>query len=221
VVEEVDVAYQVPNLAPQIRSVQVTPGEISSTSGEAGPDSQKYSIAWEAADPNNDTLTYSIFLRSGTRSPWIPLKDKLSTTSHEWQTRAAADGTYQVKVEASDSTANPLGAGKTASRVSDPVIVDNTAPIIGDLKTSTEGAAATIEMKVVDRTGIITSAAYSVDSSGDWQAVLPSDNIADSPEEAYRFTVPALSPGSHQITLRALDRRGNAAFQTVSVTIEK
>jgi len=61
---------------------------------------------------------------------------------------------------------------------------------------------------------------YSVDSSTDWQTVLPSDKIADSPEETYGFAVPALSPGAHQITVRATDAYGNQAFEAVTVTIE-
>jgi hypothetical protein len=61
---------------------------------------------------------------------------------------------------------------------------------------------------------------YSVDSGGDWQAVLPSDNIFDSPEETVDFTVPKLSAGAHQITLRAGDAKGNHAYETVFVNIE-
>ena len=50
-----------------------------------------------------------------------------------------ADGRYEVKVVASDAAANPPGQGKTASRVSDPVVVDNTPPVIGDLKATEQG----------------------------------------------------------------------------------
>jgi hypothetical protein len=220
--EEIDVAYQMPNLAPKISSVTVTPGEVSPLTGEANPDTQKYSIAWEASDPNEDALVYNVYFRAGSKSPWILMKEKLiATTSHEWETRTVADGTYEVKVEASDASANPPGQGKTSSRVSDPVVVDTTAPVIGDLKSSTIGRDVTVEMKVVDRTGVVTSASYAVDSSSDWQTVLPSDSIADSPEESFRFTIPGLSPGQHQVMLRALDKRGNPAFQSMSVTVEK
>ena len=220
-VEEIDVAYQMPNLAPKINSVTVTPGEVSPLTGEANPDTQKYSITWEATDANDDALAYNLYFRAGSRSPWILMKDKLTATTHEWETRTVADGTYQVKVQASDSSANPPGQGRTSSRVSDPVIVDSTAPVIGDLKTSTSGRDVTVEMKVVDRTGVIASASYAVDSASDWQTVLPSDSIADSPEESFRFTIPGLTPGQHQIMLRALDKRGNPAFESVAVTIEK
>jgi hypothetical protein len=220
-VEQIDVAYQLPNLPPKITSVTVTPGEVSSLTGQAGPDTQKYSIAWEASDPNDDALSYNVYFRTGARSPWILMKEKLPSAAHEWETRTVADGTYQVKVEASDALANPPGAGRTSSRVSDPVVVDTSAPVIGDLKTGVDGRDVKVEMKVVDRTGVIASASYAIDSSADWQTVLPSDNIADSPEESFRFTIPGLTPGQHQVMLRALDKRGNPAFESVSVTIEE
>jgi hypothetical protein len=59
-----------------------------------------------------------------------------------------------------------------------------------------------------------------VDSGGDWQAVLPSDNIFDGPEEQVDFTVGKLAPGAHQITLRGGDAKGNYAYETVLVNIE-
>jgi len=66
----------------------------------------------------------------------------------------------------------------------------------------------------------VASFEYSIDSSGDWQAVLPSDNIFDGPEEKVDFTISKLTPGAHQITLRAGDAKGNHAYETVLVNIE-
>jgi hypothetical protein len=237
VVNDVDIAYQVPNLAPQIKSVKLakagapeassesTPGAVNaaasgahSPSTPAQPES-KLTITWEATDPNNDALQYSVFFRTGARGDWIQLKEKLTEATFEWDTRSVADGRYEVKVVASDAAANPRGQGKTASRISDPVVVDNTPPVIGDVQANVDGAAAKISLRVVDRTSTVAMLDYAVDSSTDWQAVLPSDTIADSPEEAYAFTVPALQPGPHQITLRAADAHGNRAFQTVTVTV--
>jgi len=73
---------------------------------------------------------------------------------------------------------------------------------------------------VVDITSTVAALAYSVDSTEDWQAVLPVDTIADSPEEAYSFVVGGLSAGSHQVTLRATDSEGNQSFTTVKVTAQ-
>ena len=70
-----------------------------------------------------------------------------------------ADGRYEVKVVASDAAANPPGKGKTTSRVSDPVLVDNTPPVIGDVKSEAgRGADVTVDAKVVDRTSVVAAA---------------------------------------------------------------
>src|SRR5206468_3712302 len=128
--------------------------------------------------------------RSGARGPWVLLQEKLREATFEWDTRTVADGRYQIKVTASDAAANPRGKGRTASRVSDPITVDNTPPMIGDLKWKRQGAGGNdvkIDLTVVDRTSTVAGVDYSVDSRTDWQAVVPSDNIFDSPSETVGF----------------------------------
>jgi hypothetical protein len=146
------------------------------------------------------------------------MKDKLKDPTFDWQTRAVADGRYQIKVEATDDADNATGKGKTTSRVSDPVIVDNTPPVIGDIATTAAVESATIKLKVVDRSTTVERLEYSVDSSTQWQTVMPSDNIADSPEETYEFVVQDLSPGAHQITVRASDARRNRSYESINLT---
>jgi hypothetical protein len=230
VVDEIDVAYEVPNMAPQIKSIKVAsagkpeaspegPAPVADTSA-AGKNQRMQTITWEGSDPNTDALKYSIYFRTASRGQWILLKDKLTETSYDWDTRSVADGRYEVKITASDEAANARGSGKTASRISDPIAVDNTAPVIGDLKVKPGSASVQVDTRVVDRTTSVAKLEYAVDSNTDWQTVLPSDNIADSPEEAYSFTIPKLSAGAHQMTLRATDIQGNQAFESVPVTVE-
>jgi hypothetical protein len=223
VVDEVDVAYQMPNLAPVVKSIKV--GGAAPVALDVGPaksvKTTVETITWEAEDGNSDTLVYGLHFRSGAKSPWVLMKDKLTENKYEWETRTVADGRYEIRVTASDAGANVSGQGRSGSRVSDPIIVDNTAPVIGDVKTTTEGATAKISAKVVDRTTTVASLDYSIDSGIDWQAVLASDNIFDGPEETVDFSVSKLTPGRHQITLRATDARGNQGFETVFVDIEK
>jgi hypothetical protein len=231
VVDDVDVAYLMPNLPPQIKGIKVTLGSKSvqpappPADGEQpappAPSGRIQTISWDASDPNSDALIFSLYYRQGINAPWILLKDKLKETSYEWDTRSVADGRYQVKVVASDEAANPVGQGKTANRVSDTVIIDNTAPTIGDIKTTVNGTSATINLRAVDRTGTIAAVDYAVDSSQDWQAATPSDTMFDSPESAATLTAAHLSPGEHEIAIRVTDNRGNQAFQSVLVTVEK
>jgi WD40 repeat protein len=235
VVDDVTVAYQIPNLPPQVKSIQIagtsdagTPPTVPGQPPAAGANdlrrvqaTPKQMIAWEASDPNNDALQYSLYFRRLPAEPWILLKDKLTDPTFEWDTRSVADGRYVVKVVASDANANPPGEGKTASRVTDPITVDNTPPVIGDLKWGQKGEAVHLDFKIVDETSIVAACDYSVDSDRDWQMVLPVDKIFDSPEETMSFSTPGLKPGQHQITLRATDAKGNQAFHTVFVTIKE
>jgi hypothetical protein len=199
----------------------------ATAAGTAGSDAQpdriptarKHTISWEASDANADPLTYSVYFRQpGTA--WILLKEKVRENQAEWDTRSVADGRYEVRVVASDAAANPPGAGRTTARVSDPVLIDNTAPVIGDVLWKQKGAVVQVDAKVVDRTSVVAALEYAIDSGREWQTVLPLDNIFDGPEERATFTVPGLSAGTHQLTLRATDAKGNQAFENVFVNVE-
>lgn len=239
VVDEVDVAYQTPNVAPVVKAVKVgnapakTPPAPNAPAGPnfdalvtpspaaAGAEGNRIQpINWEAEDANGDALTYSLYYRAGSKAPWILLKDKLTETTFAWDTRTVADGRYEIRVVASDAQSNPPGEGKTGQRVSDPVVVDNTPPVIGDLKAVAMGSAVDVSAKAVDRTSIVAQVDYAVDSHGDWQMILPSNKIYDSPEAKVSFTLKGLAAGQHQVTLRATDAKGNQAFETVIVTVE-
>jgi hypothetical protein len=249
VVDEVDVAYQMPNLPPVIKSIKIgseasklaaalaagaegVNGGAAAANGAAAaaaalaaankqtPRNTVEGITWEAEDANGDAVQYAIYFRNGSKAPWVLLKDKLTETRFDWETRTVADGRYEVKVVASDALANVPGQGRTSSRVSDPIVIDNTPPAIGDLQAQTKGGSVHLSATVVDRMTTVASFEYSVDSGGDWQAVLPSDNIFDGPDERVDFTIGKLAPGAHQITLRGGDAKGNYAYETVLVNIE-
>ncbi|MGD0771081.1 MAG: hypothetical protein ABSB42_23085 [Tepidisphaeraceae bacterium] len=245
-VDRVDVAYQIPNMAPVIKSVRIGAGADTGQAeggngpaeanagapgaggaGHAGENAPKtpggtgtQAITWDASDPNNDALTYSLYFRRGRQAPWVLLKDGLTQASFEWDTHAVADGEYQVKVVASDALANPPGDGKTASRVSDYFVVDNTPPTIGDLDYKVAGGAVTISLRVQDQTSTVASVEYAVDSADQWQTVLPLDGIFDSPDEQVKFSVNGLTPGEHQVTIRATDSHGNQSLHSIVIKVK-
>ncbi|HEX4125607.1 MAG TPA: hypothetical protein VHY37_12830 [Tepidisphaeraceae bacterium] len=184
------------------------------------PPTRHLTITWDSSDPNNDNLVYTLYFRLVGTSEWIVLKDKLSDTSYDWDTRMVADGRYEIKVLASDAPSNTPADAKTAARISDPVVVDNTPPVIGEITTTIAGATAHIDTTVADATSVVGEVDYTVDSAKDWRFVLPVSNIYDSAEARMSFDVPGLTPGKHQITLRATDTHGNQSFATVFVIIE-
>jgi hypothetical protein len=248
-VDHVDVAYQIPNMAPVVKSIRIGAsggdngqsdnsqnensgqdsaqggsGSDTGSSPRSGDNTSKtpggtgvQTITWEASDPNNDSLTYTLYFRRELRGPWVLLKDRLTQTSYDWDTRTVADGPYQVKVVASDALANPPGEGKTASRVSEYFVVDNTPPTIGDVNFKVDGNSVTINLRTQDRTSAIANVEYTVDSSDQWQSVLPLDGIFDAPDEPVRFSIKGLTPGEHQVTIRATDAKGNQALQSLII----
>jgi hypothetical protein len=239
-VDHVDVAYQMPNLPPVIKSIRIG-GDDEGTAAAAASaptatptaadhtadsDSGKSSgtgtqtITWDASDPNNDAMVYTLYYRREPQGPWILLKDNLKDTSYDWDTRTAADGRYQVKVVASDALANAPGDGKTASRVSDSYLVVNTPPTVGDIAWKITGTDAQISFRAQDLSCAIASADYTLDSHQDWQAIFPVDTIFDSPDESVNFTVKGLSAGQHQVTIRVTDVAGNQALQTILLNVE-
>jgi hypothetical protein len=245
VVNTVDVAYQTPNMAPVITRVKIEPSpanqqlQVPSSGGqpregEGGPHQAKsesgrptptpiQQITFQASDPNNDPLEFSLYIRQlkgADRGPWVLVKDKLRDSQYDLDTRTLADGRYELKVVASDAPGNPPGEEKSASRVSDPFVVDNTAPVIENVKPRQDKGQIAIDFDVTDSTSPIGSVDFSVDSQDDWRAVLPSDNIWDQPHQSATAMIPGLSPGDHQVTLRAADDHGNTAYSSIVVHVD-
>lgn len=218
VVEEIKINYLLPNMPPKISSVLVEP-EAAETQPPTYPPSHK--ITWSAADPNDDSLLYSLHYRLGSKGPWVLLKDDVKEESLSWNTRQVADGRYQVRVTAVDAKSNSAGEGLTGTRFSEAIIIDNTPPVIGDIKSQVQGAELSASLRVIDRTGIVAGVEYSVDSSDDWQAAASSDMLYDSPDETVKFTVAKMPAGFHQVSIRARDSSGNSAYETLMVTVDK
>jgi len=214
-IDEVHIAYQSPNLSPRIESITIDPPTAPEAGVEPTPTPVR-NISWSVEDPNMDKVTSKLELRvpGGT---WITLEDDLIETSWSWDTRQVADGRYEVRVEATDAATNPKGGAKTASRVSEAVVVDNTPPTIGDITTNAEKGKITVNLRVADRTGLIRSLEYKLDGAKDWQRVLPADNISDSPDEQYAIVLSNSGKATRVLSLRASDDSNNVAHQSVTL----
>ena len=220
-VQQVKVVYQVGNLAPAVSGVSVQATARSAAGGEEkGPKAMRQ-IAIRAGDPNGDKLLLAIYFRQAGTENWIKIAEKLETPAYTWDTRTVGDGTYELKVVASDSPSNPPAAALEASRVSEPVLVDNTAPVMKDLAAKTDGGKVAVSGTATDSGSRLTALAYSVDSQEDWVALLPADGICDSNTEKFSFDLKDLKPGPHRIAVRMTDQFGNEGYGTVTVTVGK
>lgn len=228
VVDDFDIVYQLPNIGPKITSITVAAGEEDGPHGPTGPGqtpapsaSAMKQITWEASDPTGASLQYSIFARTEAGGPWIKLKDKVTESQWLWNTRLMADGRYFLRLEASNAADSPDGQARTASRISNLIIVDNTPPMIGDLVWQKIPGGAKVSLKAVDRTGIVSGVHYCIDSADDWQAVPSSDKMYDSPSELVSFELHNLTPGQHHLAVRATDNQGNQSYENLLVTVDE
>jgi sugar lactone lactonase YvrE len=244
-IEDVSLSYLPRNVAPEVLQIQVLPVGIALQSAvqiqvdpniEAsgldpaliGPQVQipprrtfqrgAVSLQWQAEDRNSDTLIYSVYYRSVAENTFHLLKENLRDNFFSIDGAALGDGRYVFKVVASDAPENSLGQALTGERVSEPLSVDSSPPVVrpaGDAQVTPAGRVR-VRFTVEDLSGMIRRADVSVDS-GEWHAVFPEDGIADSPREVYALDLHVEGAGEHTISLRAIDGSGNVSSARVVV----
>ena len=245
-VEDVSVAYLPRNVAPEMLSITALPIGVGlqqmaqvavdpnvESSGldpsVFGPVAQvpprrfyqrgARSFQWQAEDRNSDTLEYAIYYRALNEQTFRLLKDKLRDNFYTIDGATLADGRYIIKVVASDAPDNPPGQKLTGERLSEPVDIDNTPPVV---KATGQPQIARDTVRVVfavdDATGKVKKADASIDGAA-WTPVFPDDGIADSGHEVYTVEFGSLGAGEHTISLRTFDSSGNIG--TLSVTVRR
>jgi len=216
-VDGVKIAYLASNQPPRVKSVKVTtPADKGRNSSKPGGSGQ-VEISWQAEDPNGDQMRYALDFRMRGDAAWRTLEEKTDKTSYTWKTEGVPDGSYEVRVTASDEPENPKDKALSHSRVSLPFMVDNTRPlVVVTVRGALPGARKTAaDVTMTDGASLIKAAEYSLDS-GEWQAILPDDGIYDSKSEKATVELDNLEPGEHTLAVRATDENENvgAASQT-------
>jgi sugar lactone lactonase YvrE len=238
---DVRVIYQVGNLAPEIAAIAITPTATAEEGGgppapaPAGPGGPRpapeaaapagplyfRSIAIQAADPNGDQLAFTIEYRQVGTDNWIKVADKLDKPAYSWDSRTVSDGTYEFRVTASDSPSNPPATALTASKVSTPVVVDNTPPVVKELAARVAGNKVFAGGLAVDSGSRIAAIHYSLDSATEWIMILPEGGICDSDKEKFSFDLKDVKPGTHRLSVKVVDAFGNTGFGTITVNVAK
>ena len=175
------------------------------------------SLQWQAEDRNGDTLEYAVYYRSLNENAFRLLKDKLRDNFYTVDGAALADGRYVFKVVVTDAPDNPGGQALAGERLSEPVDIDNTPPVVhavGDAQV--DGDRVWVVFDVEDATGMVKRADVSVDGAA-WLSTFPDDGIADSAHERYTLSLPVTGAGEHTISLRAFDMSGNVGSIRISV----
>ncbi len=212
VVREIAVANMVPNLAPKVESVEVSRLEAAGKEGV-------FKIEYKAEDENKDKLVYKIDFRKIGRSNWIEIEDETEAANFEWDSKTVEDGRYEIRVTASDEKSNTSTTKLSGSRVSDPVVVDNTAPVISKADVKVQKAKVTLNLAATDEFTVIGQVQYTVDSNTDWIGTMPEDLVYDTRKENFVIVIEDLKAGEHIVSVKVSDDVGNTAYKTYEVKI--
>jgi hypothetical protein len=224
-VREVKLAHMIPNLPPQLNNVQVKragpSGKPTGTAGEPQNLSKTFTVSWKATDDNKDKLTYKVFTRPMVGKSWIKIAEDLTATQHNWNSLTVADGRYEFKVEVSDAVANAQGTELTDSRISQPVVVDNTPPEVVELSYQIDGRMVRVAAQLEDELSVIKSVSYSLDSAEKWEVALAADGIYDSRQEKVGFEIEVEEAGAHLLTVHFEDALGNSVYRNLNIEISE
>ncbi len=244
--DDVSLAYLPRNVAPEVLAITILPAgvalqpqiqmQIDPNIEAAGLDVSLFglvaqapprrvfqrgarSLQWQAEDRNGDTLEYAVYYRALNEINFRLLKDHIRETFYTVDGASLADGRYLFRVVASDDLDNPAAYALSGDRVSEPVDIDNTPPVVrsaGQVQVSGDRVRAVFDVQ--DTTGRIKRADVSVDGSP-WREVFPDDGIADSGKEHYSLDLSVVGTGEHTISLRAFDNSNNVG--SLSVTFRR
>ncbi|MDI6697808.1 MAG: hypothetical protein QME85_02580 [Candidatus Saccharicenans sp.] len=165
-------------------------------------------ITWEASDENEDKLAFNIYIRREAENNWRLMQEKLTDKIFSFDTRNFPDGTYWLKVEATDLPSNPQGNEKKTEKTSQPLVIDNSLPAIKNFMAGRSAEGLEVSFVAEDSYSYIEEVKFLV-RPGDWQLVFPVDGLCDSRSENFKFTVKIPAGSDNLLLIRVRDSFGN------------
>ena len=205
--------YATTNQAPEVTKV-----EVPNLDAVDLDNPKKVKFKWAGEDANEDTLTYSLYVRKDGWKNWVLLEEDLEKTEYEWDTTTTPSGVYRLKVVASDRKDNPASTALTGARRSDPFAVSHTPPAVQVKVAGMDGNAAVLEATASSPLVRLTAASFSVNGKK-WVNVFPTDGLFDSKSEAFKFKTAGLKPGTYVVVLRVQDAAGNTGSADVVFSV--
>lgn len=164
-------------------------------------------LLWKAEDENEDDLSYDVLYRREGDTAWKTLRKAVTDSILVWDTTTVANGTYFVKIVASDAPSNPLSLALAGELESSAFDVDNTPPTITVGAVRVERGRTIIPFDVKDDNSAVLKAEFSQDGQR-WRGIFPVDGISDSRAEHYELAIDG-ELGERGLTLRASDAMNN------------
>jgi hypothetical protein len=170
-------------------------------------------FTWKADDENDDRLQYDLSYRQAGDAAWKSLRRSATDQIAVWDTMSVPDGTYILKIAATDAPNNPPETALVGELLSEAFDVDNGAPVITVQQVVRDGAATKVTIEVTDSFSSISTVEYSLDT-GRWQPAYPVDGAADSRQERFEIRVDGEAAG--RVVIRAADTMNNAGTARVT-----
>jgi hypothetical protein len=172
-------------------------------------------FVWKAEDDNDDRLQFDVLYRREGETAWKALHRGLWDPIFVWDTTSVPDGTYFIKVAASDGPSNSPGGALVGELESVNFDIDNTPPHIEVQSSARSGARTTISFVVRDDQSPVQRVEYSLDASR-WRVVYPKDGIPDSRREDFDVMLDENEAG-RSVIIRATDAMNNVATAVAEV----
>ncbi len=172
-------------------------------------------FVWKADDDNGDELSYDVFYRREGDTDWRILKNDLRDTLLVWDTSSVPNGTYVLKVAASDVRANPPESALVGELESSSFEIDTVAPTVQAGAIRRDGPRFMVPADVRDTDSAITRVEYSLDARR-WQPAFPRDGILDARHESFEIRLDAEAAG-RTLVIRATDALGNVGTGQVQI----
>jgi hypothetical protein len=176
-------------------------------------------LLWKADDDNDDDLIYDVLYRREGETTWKTLRKGLTEPILVWDTTTVPNGTYFIRIVASDAPSNPASTALTGELDSQAFDVDNTPPSIVVSNARLDRGRTIITFDVTDDHSPIQRVEFSLDGTR-WRGVFPTDGIADSRSEHYELALEGEVP-DRGVTIRASDSMNNSATAHVDAPRRK
>jgi hypothetical protein len=166
-------------------------------------------FVWRAEDDNRDDLTYDVLYRREGETTWKDLKGGVFDPILVWDTTSVPNGSYVLRVVASDAPSNSPATALTGARESTSFEIDNAPPVITIRSVRRDDGRLVIAFEVRDEHSSVRRADYSLDGTR-WQTIYPTDGIADSPVEQFELVLEG-EAAARGVIVRAADALNNVA----------
>lgn len=193
----------------RILSAIPSPGGPSSALGRRAYQRGLQTFVWRADDANDDEMRYEILYRREGDTAWKSLKSDLEEAIFVWDTTSVPNGTYVVKVVASDQASNTPEAALEGELESSAFDIDNGPPVVVVTSARPANGRTVIQFEVRDDWSSISKVEYSLDAQR-WQVVYPRDGIFDGRTEQFELTLDS-ADAAKGLIIRAYDAKNNSA----------